>query len=71
MDEESVNAVIDGAEYALSFAVLLGCVRASERQYGAMGFEETLVCGVIEIASIIGLKSLDGARELRANIGIE
>ena len=30
MDEKGANAVIDGTKYALSFAILLGRIRAGE-----------------------------------------
>ena len=71
MDEERANAVVDGAENALGFAILLGGVRTCETQYGAMGVKEGLVGGVVELTSVIGLESLNGARKFSANIGIK
>ena len=69
--KESTDAVIECTKNTFSLAILLGGVWAGEVKDSAIGGKEGAICSVVKFSSIIGLKSFNGGRKLRANISIE
>ena len=71
MEQECVNAVVQSAKDALGSTVLLGSIRACEAKNCAMVRQKSVESKVVELFSIVSLKSKDGTPKLRANIGVK
>jgi hypothetical protein len=64
LKEKRTHHVVRGTNDALGFTVLGGGVWAGHVKLGAVSEEEHARGGVVELASIIALDSLDGGAEL-------
>ena len=71
MKEEGANAVIKSAKHALSAAILLRSVRASETKNRAVCGEKVADCKIIELLPVVCLQRMNGATKLRGDIGVE
>ena len=69
--EQRADTVINSANNALSAAILLRRVRASEAKDGAVRRKEVADSSVVKLFAIVSLKSKDGTTELSGDIGIE
>jgi hypothetical protein len=69
MEQECVDAIIEGAEDVFSTAVLLRCVGTSETEESAMSSEESANGEVVKLFSVIGLEGMDGSTKLGGDIG--
>ena len=52
----------------LSFAILLGCIRARHAKGNNVGKKERAGRGIIEFTAIVALDAFDGGAKLRADI---
>ena len=71
MKEEGANAVIESAKHALSAAVLLRSVRASETKDRAVCGEKVAYRKVIELLPVVCLQRMDGMSKLCGDIRVE
>ena len=55
MDEESAQAIINGAERSFSFSVLRGCVWARKSKKGANRKEDIAITSIIKFSTIVTL----------------
>ena len=69
--EHGADAVVQGAQRALSFAVLRGGVRAGETEANAVLLEIAAHGEVVEFPAIVGLESQDRQTELASNVRTE
>jgi len=69
MDEEGVDGVVDGPKHTLSFAILLGSVRARMAKQNAATGQEGRHGFIDELSAIVGLKALGNRVKLSLNIG--
>ena len=69
--EQRTDTVVKRANDALSAAILLGRVRASEAEDGAVRRKEVADSGVVKLFAIVSLKCKDRTTELSGNIGIK
>jgi hypothetical protein len=69
--EHGADAVIQGAQHVLSFAVLRGGVRIGETEGNAVLLEIAAHGEVVEVPAIVGLESQDRQTELASNIRTE
>ena len=66
--EQRADTVVKSANDALSTAILLGRVRTSEAENGAVRCKKMANSGIIKFFSIISLKRKDGTTELSVDI---
>ena len=71
MEQERANAVIQSAKDAFGSTVLLGSIRACETKNCAVVRQKSAESKVVELFSIVSLKSKDGTPKLRADIGVK
>ena len=71
MKQERANTVVQSAENAFGSTVLLGSIRACETKNCAVVRYKSAESKVVELFSIVGLKSKDGTPKLRADIGVK
>ena len=71
MKEKCPNAVIKSAKHALSAAILLRSVRASETKNRAMCGEKIADNGVVKFRPVVCLQCKNGPAKLRADIRVE
>ena len=71
MKEEGANAVVKSAKHALSAAVLLRSVRASETKDRAMCGKKVAARKVIKLLPVVCLQRMDGTPKLHEDIGIK
>ena len=69
MDEEGADGVVDGAKHTLSFAILLGSVRARMAKQNAATGQEGRHGIIDELGAIVGLKTLGDRVKLSLNMG--
>jgi hypothetical protein len=69
LEEKRTHHVVRGTNDALGFTVLGRGVWAGHAKLGAVSEEERAGGGVVELASIIALDSLDGGAELCTCVG--
>lgn len=71
MKENCSENVIDGANHALIFSVLLRCVRARETKNNTVRFEERMKLTIIEFSIMIALKRFNINMKLSLHISIK
>ena len=71
MKEEGANAVIKSAKHALSAAILLRSVRASETKNHAVCGEKVADRKIIKLLPVVYLQRMDGTPKLHGDIGVE
>ena len=71
MEQERPNAVVQSAKDAFGSTVLLGSIRACETKNCAVVRQKSAESKVVELFSIVSLKSKDGTPKLRADIGVK
>ena len=71
MEQERANAVVQSAKDAFGSTVLLGSIRACETKNCAVVRQKSAESKVVELFSIVSLKSKDGTPKLRADIGVK
>ena len=71
MKQECANAVIQSAKDAFGSTVLLESVRACEAENCAMMRQKGAEGEVVELFSIVSLKSKDGTPKLCADVGVK
>ena len=71
MKEEGANAVIKSAKHALSAAILLRSVRASETKNCAVCGEKVANRKVIKLLPVVCSRRMDGTPKLHGDIGVE
>ena len=71
MKEKRADAVIKSAKHALSAAILLRSVRASETKNRAVCGDKVADCKIIELLPVVCLQHMNGATKLRGDIGVE
>ena len=71
MEQERANAVVQSAKDAFGSTVLLGSIRACETKNCAMMHQKSAESKVVELFSIVSLKSKDGTPKLPADIGVK
>jgi hypothetical protein len=69
MEQESADAIVEGAEDAFSTAVLLRRVGTRETEDSAMSSEESANSEVVKLFAVIGLEGMDGSTKLGGDIG--
>ena len=68
MEYESVHCIVNGANSALSLAVLLGGVGARDAQGSTVAMEEALNTSVNELSTIVCLERANSGAKLCASI---
>ena len=68
MKEKGADAVIKSAKHALSAAILLRSVRASETKNCVVGGEKVANRKVIKLLPVICFQCMNGASKLRGDI---
>ena len=71
MEQERANTVIQSVKDAFGWTVLLGCIRACETKNCAVVRQKSAESKVVELFSIVSLKSKDGTPKLHADIGVK
>jgi hypothetical protein len=64
LKEESSGDIISGANHALGFPILLGCIRTRHTKGNAMGKKERTRGGVVKLTAVVTLYCFDGAAKL-------
>ena len=70
MKQERANAVIQSVKDAFGSTVLLGSIRACETKNCVVVRQKSAESKVVELFSIVSLKSKDGMPKLCADIGV-
>lgn len=63
MEKERADAIVEGSEDKLRFAILLASVRAREAEVSAVASKESADSVIVELAPVVRLESKNG--ELR------
>ena len=71
MEQERANAVVQGANDTFGSTVLLGSIRACETKNCTVVRQKSAESKVVELFSIVSLKSKDGTPKLCAYIGVK
>ena len=71
MKQERANTVIQSAKDAFGSTVLLGGIRACETKNCAMMRQKSAESKVVELFSIVSLKSQNGTLKLHAGIRVK
>jgi hypothetical protein len=71
VEQQCADAIIKSADDALSAAVLLGRVRTSETEDGAVRREEMADSSVVKFLAVVSLKCDNGTTKLSSDIGVE
>ena len=71
MEQERANAVVQSAKDAFGSTVLLGSIQAYETKNCVVVRQKSAESKVVELFSIVSLKSKDGTPKLRADIGVK
>ena len=71
MEEECTHALVQSAEGALGFAVLLGGISARKTEKDAIGGAKKIKFGVVKFSAIVTLDRKDTEIKLSLSIGVE
>ena len=69
--EQRADTIVKSADDALSAAILLGRVRASEVEDGVVRRKEVADGGVVKFFAVVSLKRKDRTTELSGDVGIK
>ena len=71
MKQEHANAVIHSVKDTFGSTVLLGSIRACETKNCAVVRQKSAESKVVELFSIVSLKSKNGTPKLHADVGVK
>jgi hypothetical protein len=71
LEEEGACDIIDGADQALGFPILLGSIGARHAEGGAMSKEESTRGRVVKLAAVVTLDCFNGAAKLGRHMSEE
>ena len=71
MKKKGADAVIQSAKHALSAAILLRSVRASETKNHVVCGEKVADRKIIKLLPVVCLQRMNGTSKLRGDIGVE
>ena len=71
MEQERANAVVQSAKDMFGSTILLGSIRACETKNCAVLRQKSAESKIVELFSIVSLKSKDGTPKLHADIGVK
>jgi hypothetical protein len=71
LEQQGTHDIVGGVNHMLGLAILRGGVGAQHPKLDAMGEEEGVEGGAIELSSVIALDTMDGTTKLRENVGEE
>ena len=71
MEQERANKVVQSAKNSLGATVLLGSIRACEAKNGAVMRQKSAEGKIVELFTVVRLKSKNGTPKLRADIRVE